>query len=169
MAKPPKVLVDESRRKKVAAQLEGDTLVAWRAAGWFGLLLAVVGLGDIALLYLPFRLGSPEWEFATVAASLAGLPLPTMGLAAMLAAAIGTGSRRSIKLLGWLLIVFSVGVLGEYVLFLTNVPLALGGTPEELLVGVWRTVAKTTLLAFGFSAAYLFLGIGALRFVRTRS
>ena len=55
----------------------------------------VAGLGDFVIAWIPLRLGSPEWEFGTVASTLAGLPLATMGLAGLL----GSGRTETAKLL----------------------------------------------------------------------
>lgn len=163
----PRVLVGEKKAKRRRLDpLPGAPRAAWKAVGWFGLLLAIVGSGDVGLLWFPFRLGSPEWEFGTIAASMSGLPLPTIGLAAMLAAGLGLGSRWLIRTTSWSLVVLAILILGAYVLFMTNVPLALRGTPPEVAIGVKREVIKTSLLGIGFPVAYILLAIGSLKHTR---
>jgi hypothetical protein len=164
MASRARVLADAGRQRRAdLAPLPGAPEKAWRAIGWFGLLLAIVGFGDLGLLWFPFRLGSAEWEFGTIAASLAGLPLPTMGLAFLLAAGLGLGQRGLIRATAWSLLALAFLILAGYVVFLTNVPLALKGAPEAVALSVKRAVVKTTLLGLGFPAAYILLAIGTLR------
>ncbi len=162
-----RVLVGEKKaRKRRLDPLPGAPRAAWKAVGWFGFILAIVGFGDLALLWFPFRLGNPEWEFGTIAAALSGLPLPTMGMAAMLAAGLGLGSRWLIRATAWSLLALAILVFGAYVLFMTNVPIALRGTPPEISLGVTRAAIKTSLLGIGFPVAYAMLAIGSLRHTR---
>jgi hypothetical protein len=164
MAQPERILVARGREaRREMPPLPGAPEKAWAAIGWFGLLLAIVGFGDLALLWFPFRLGNPEWEFGTIAATLAGLPLPTMGMAFLLAAGLGLGRRWLIRATSWSLLVLALLILAAYVVFLTNVPMALKGTPEAIALGVKRAVVKTTLLGLGFPAAYMLLAIGTLK------
>src|SRR5688572_14265195 len=76
----------------------------WRLLSWLSLALALAGLSDWVLTWIPLRLGSPEWEFGTVVATFAGLPLITMGLAGLLASASARGIRWQVLTLGWFLL-----------------------------------------------------------------
>ena len=98
-----KVLVREEK-KKPAGPLAPDASTAWSWIGWFGLVLAAAGIFDFLLAWYPLGLGSAEWEFGTITASYAGLPLPTMGLAALLGSALARGVR-------WQILVLSIGAL----------------------------------------------------------
>ena len=142
---------------------------AWQAVGWFGLLLATIGLGDIALGWYPMVIGNPEWEFGTVAASVSGLPLVTMGFVAMVGAGFGQGSRWLLRVVGCVLIVLGLATGAALLLFLLDVPLALGAAPPEALLLVKKAVVKTVMLGVGFSGAYLLGGIVALKYASKKT
>lgn len=148
--------------------LRPDSELAWRWLGWLGVLLTVVGAGDLALAWYPPGFGRPAWEFATIAASFSGLPLVTMGLAALLGSAAARGIRWMVRLVSWLCIVAGLLVLAAFVLFLTDVPIALRGSPAEVMVGVKKAIAKTSLLGVSFGSAYLVAGFAGLRHARLR-
>lgn len=163
----PRIVIagrDRSRGRRLAQ----DPDSAWRWVGWFGLLLAVAGFGDLAIAWVPFRFGSPEWEFGTVVATFAGLPLGTMGLAAMLSSALARGVRWQVRTLGWVLLAAGVLLAAAYTLFLTVLPIAVRGAPQGLSIGVTKAVAKTSLLSVGFVTAYIVAGARALRELRSR-
>jgi len=108
----PEVLTQE--RSGRPASLAPDSATAWRWIGWFGLLLFVAGLGDFVIAWVPMRLGSPEWEFGTVASTLAGLPLATMGLAGLLGSAVARGKRGMTRAVAAVVLVWGAVVLGSY-------------------------------------------------------
>ena len=161
MGRGPEVLTQE--RSGRPASLAPDSATAWRWIGWFGLLLFVAGLGDFVIAWVPMRLGSPEWEFGTVASTLAGLPLATMGLAGLLGSAVARGKRGMTRAVAAVVLVWGAVVLGSYVLFLLDVPVALRAVSGEALLGIKKAIVKTTLLAVVFSAGYLVAGLGAIR------
>lgn len=142
---------------------------AWAALGWFGLLLALIGLGDFSTNWYPFSLGSAEWEFVTVATSLGTLPLVTMGLAAMLASFLARGVRWGIVTLSVVLLVLGILVLCAYVLFLTDVPMALKGTAgTAVALSIRKTVVRTSFLGPGFGVGYIVAAVVSLRSLRRR-
>jgi len=158
----PRVLVSEEG-KNAPRPIAPDTTTAWKWIGWFGLVLAIVGLWDFALTWYPMNWGSLEWEFATVAASYSGLPLPTMGLAALTASAIARGVQWQVILLSVGLLAFAIALLLGFLLFLTTVPIALQSVEGFALLGMKKAVAKTTMLAVMFPSSYLVAGIVGLR------
>jgi len=133
------------RERPGTGRLRQDPESAWQYVAWFGLLLAVAGFGDLVIVWVPFMFGSPEWEFGTVVATFAGLPLGTMGLAAMLGSALARGVRWQVRLLGWVLLAVGVGLAAAYTVFLTVLPIAIQGAPEGSSIGVAKVVAKTSL------------------------
>lgn len=164
MSHAPKIVLDE--RAKQGAPLIADPDRAWAAAGWFGLLLAFVGLADFALALYPPGFGTVEWEFGTVAAMFAGLPLVTMGFAGMLASALARGRRRTIIVIASALLLLAAVTLALWVVFLSDVPVALRVVQGEALVGIKKAAVKTSILGLAFSFAYLVVGLGAIRYVR---
>jgi hypothetical protein len=139
-----------------AVQQSGSSEMAWRALGWFGLLLAFVGLADLLLTWVPLAFGNPGWEFATVDQSFGSLPLVTMGLAAVLASSLAIGSRWRVRLVAGFLLLFAVALLTAYVtLYALNIPLALQMAPAEVSLGLKKAIVKTTVMAVAFPGAYV--------------
>jgi hypothetical protein len=139
---------------------------AWRWLGWFGLVIALLGLGDIALAWVPLGFGNWQWEFGTVAATVAGLPLASFGLAALQASAFARGSRRSLGATSIFLILLAVAVLAALVLFLLDVPLALRAGQGAAAIAIKKAIIKTFMLGLGFGGLYLVGGIAGLRYLR---
>lgn len=153
-------------QRRPAAAEPPQALQGWRAVGWFGSLLAFVGLADILLVWYPLGLGNPAWEFGAVDQTFSGLPLMTMGLAAMLGSALALGSRWRILAIAVVLLLVAVALLGAYALYLLNVPMALRMSPVEVAVGVKKAIVKTTIMAVSFPGAYIVASISALRATR---
>jgi hypothetical protein len=163
MATPArKILVQEdgSRRASPAVPSVPD---AWKYIGWFGLLLAVVGMCDIALHWYPLAFSSREWEFGTVAISVGALPLPTIGLAAMLGSFLARGVRWGTITMAVVLLALGLAVLVLYVLFLLDVPLALHASTGGAALTLKKAVVRTTVMGPGFAIAYIVAAIAALR------
>src|SRR5688500_692179 len=135
---------------------------AWRWVGWFGLALTVVGLADFGLTWFPLNLGSAEWEFGTIAASFSGLPLVTMGFAALLGSAIARGVRWQLTGMGLAALALGLLVGAALVLFALVVPVALGAVEGPGRIGVMKAIIRTTSLGFVFCILYLGSDVGSL-------
>ena len=143
-----------------------STSFAWRPVGWFGLLFLVVGIADMALVWYPLRPGNPTWEFGAVDLSFSTLPLLTIGLGAALAAALARGNRTSALLLALFSLLLATVCIGGYLLFLSDVPLALRNSPPELLTGVKKAIFRNTVFGITFPIAFLAVGIAVLRHLK---
>ena len=53
-----------------------------------------MGWLDVGLFWFPLGVGALGWEFGVISASLNGLPVPVLGMALLLAGAVGAGHRR---------------------------------------------------------------------------
>ena len=144
----------------------GDPIRAWKWLGWFSLVLALAGLGDWLLAWFPMRLGTPEWEFGTIVSTFSGLPLITMGFAGMLASAAARGIRWQMVTVAVIVLLFATWLLAAFVVFLLDVPIALGAVRGVARLGIIKAIAKTSMLAVLFSTVYLVAGVSALRFAR---
>jgi hypothetical protein len=130
----------------------------------FGLVLAVIGFGQVLLTFYPTSgFGSPEWEFGAMAQALGGLPLATIGIGAMLATALALDSPVGLTTLAVLLALAGIAVLAMLALFWSVVPLALQGAPTLVLDSIKQTVAKTSLLGAGFTMLYGAMAVYATR------
>ena len=135
----------------------------WKGLGWFGLLITLVSLADIALTFYPTRFGTPEWEFGAIANAYSGLPLLATGLAGVLASALGQRRRWMIRLTALLLVLVAFAMMGATSIFLLDVPLALRLAPGEVIVGIKKTIVKTLLLGTVFPLAFLVAAVAAVR------
>jgi len=127
---------------------------AWRAVAWFGGALALIGWAEMALFLYPWGMGSREWEFGVTAQMLGSLPLPTIGMAALLGAAFAIGSRRGLLTVGVLLGLFAVVIWGLLVLHWLVVPIALKA-PAAAQVTIRQTIGRATVSGVGFGLLYL--------------
>ena len=131
------------------------------------MLLCLVGLGDAAVNWYPLALSSPEWEFGTIGASFGALPLITMGLAALVGSFTARGVRWGMVMMATVLLVFGLLVAGVFLVFLTDVPLALRATAHTAAsIAIRRGIARATVLGVGFSAGYLAAAVMTFRFLR---
>lgn len=151
--------------EKAAAQSKAvDTSHApWRALGWFGLVLTVVGLADVLLVFYPARMGDPSWEFGVIDAAVSTMPLLVVGVGALLGGALGrrkVGQVRAVAVLAGLL---AVGILAAYLVYLTNVPMALRVSPEEVKAGIYKSIIRTTIMSTTFGIGFLVAAIAAFR------
>jgi len=166
------VLVDQTDEGK---SLQGPPPLSeapdegWKWIGWFGLLLAAVGLGDFFLTWFPLHFGAPEWEFGTVASSFSGLPLVTMGFAALLGSGVARGKVWLVWVMSAALLVFALLILALYLVFMLDVPIALRAVQGLAALGIKKAIVKTSLLGLGFSAGYFAAAIAAWRYLRLRN
>ena len=138
--------------------------VALLVLGW---LFTIIGLLNTLLLWVPLRFGSPEYEFASVAASLDGLPITMMGLTIALAASRAelTSSLLAVTILLW---VVAVLVVAAGVLYWLNVPLALGAVTEPMIrLGIKKSMLKVTTQAVLYPAAMVYLALIGSRRTKT--
>ncbi len=123
-----------------------------------GLCLSVVGWLDVALMWIPTRFNTPEWEFGTAGATFNALALGTIGVALLAGAALAFGSRRWLRALAvgcWLVLAFVIGTL---VLYLLTAPLAwkAGGAAAQPLLK--RAFLKAGVYSVTYMATYAALG-----------
>ena len=156
------ILIRESRERE-EPRFPPSRDVRWRWLGWFGLVLAFMGLGDIALAWIPPAFGNPQWEFGTIGATFAGLPLASIGLAGLTASTLALGKRSLLVVLSVVLLLLSLAVLAGAILFLTDAPLALHATQGLARLAVKKAIIKTLMLGVGFGTLYLVGGAAGLR------
>lgn len=141
--------------------------------GQFGVLLAVIGGIDIVLHWYPAHFRSPEWEFGTVATTLASLPLPTMGLVAVLASALARAVKPNLAAMSVVLTALALFVVACLLVFLLDVPLAMRavaqpGVPPDAVTEMKRTVVRTLAMGVGFGIVYVYGAVVSIRFLLRR-
>jgi hypothetical protein len=128
--------------------------------------LVLAALSDYGLAIYPLGLGSAEWEMATIAAVVQGLPLLSVGLGALWVSVGGRGRGGLLRLVGWGLIVAAVVLFLSLALFLTDIPAALRATRDLARLGIYKLVARTLFLGLMFGVSYIVAGVLAMRQAR---
>jgi uncharacterized protein (DUF486 family) len=159
---PRAILINEPPGDAKPRELNSG--LGWSLLLVMGWLFTVVGLLNTVLIWVPLHMGSPEYEFTSVAASLDGLPLALMGMTLALAASRASGRVKSATALIVLLVVVTLLVLAGGVLYWLNVPLALNALKNDPVprMGITKSVVKVTAQVVLYSAAMLtFARMGA--------
>ena len=165
---PPRVVIQADKKSLNPIAVTAPR-TAWRLLAWMGFLLAVVGLVDVALQWYPASFKSPEWEFGTVAGTMAALPLLTIGLMSLLAAFLARADRAGVVAMAISFAVMFVFVLGAFLLFLSDVPLALkASSATPMVITIKKSIIRTVIMAIGFGAAYLVAVVVSFRYLFRR-
>jgi len=165
---PPHVVI-QADRKALNPITVAAPRTAWRLLGWFGLLLAAVGFVDVALQWYPASFKSPEWEFGTVAGSLATLPLLTIGLMSLLASFLARAERAGVVTMAVVFAVLLLFVVGSFLMFLSDVPLALKASAATPMVyTIKKSIIRTSVMAIGFGAGYFAAAVVSFRYLFRR-
>ena len=149
--KPPQGMYD----RQPSATSNGAH-ASWTLLGLAGIAFFAVGVLDLMLAWIPAAFDSAAWEFATITASMNGLPLPAMGLILFLCSAIARESRWQARATSILLVLLSILVLAGGLLFATVAPAAFAEVEHDLLrTGLVKAVTKTGLLTILFPVLFL--------------
>lgn len=126
-----------------------------------GSTFALVGLADMALLWLPARPGNVAWEYATVGRTLDSMPMPALGLVL-----IGYGVLRAsrptvngVRLVAAVFLVFGLLSLFLAFLFLTSAPAVLSQTPPEASDAVRRAATRHGVQSILYPLAWFAIAI----------
>jgi len=143
-----------------------DSSQTWYLLGWTALAFLLVGGVDFALTWYPPDFGNREWEFGTVTASLNGMPILLLGISLLLGASLRTGRRWWAVLALVASLVMLLWVVVGAVLWATNIPLALRSVPDQLALGIKKSLVKTVVQSLVYPLILAFLMVrsaGALR------
>ena len=160
---PDRILVEESAAPVRELVVEpGPDQALWLLC-WIGGLLALAGWMDVLLLWIPSNFGRPEWEFGTVSSTFDALPLGTIGVAILIAAAVARGWRRMILVGGVASLVMAVVLVAALVLFALDVPLAWKGVADAYRSALKKAMFKTAILGVIYITLYAVTGVVTLR------
>jgi hypothetical protein len=133
----------------------------------FGLVLFGVGLVDLGLVWIPFRFGVGEWEFGTASRTFDSLALGTTGFVFLAVAASARGWDVVLRLLAAAAVVIMVALLGAFILYALNAPLALRAIDDSARTLLLRAMFRTTafagmyILLFGWLSWFTWRQAGA--------
>ena len=137
----------DAERSIRASTRQFDPDFAWSLLGYIGFAFLIIGAIDIGLAWFPFVLGSPEWEFGTIGASLNGLPLPGLGLMLVLASGVALGNRVQIRIAALVCAFLVLALLVLAFLYVTVIPVALGEVSNAVVrAGLMKSIVKALVL-----------------------
>lgn len=122
-----------------------------------GLLVSLVGLIELAFAWWPLEFGNLEWEFGTVSRTFDGLPLLTVGAAAILGGAVHREARKLLALLG---IVAGLGVLvlvGLAVFYAITIPAAMQIAPPPVQQALVEASVRTGMFMLLYISGYTWM------------
>ena len=163
----PRVLVQKDKKALDPISVSAPR-TAWRLFAWFGLVLAIVGFVDVAMQWYPLAFQSPEWEFGTVSVSFASLPLLTIGSTILLASFLARGIRAGVVTMGVVFTLLTLGIVFGFMLFLTDVPLALRTAPGPAALNLKKSIVRTMVMGLTFGAGYLIAAVTSFRYLLRR-
>lgn len=141
----PRILVREDTKTRHKGAEPAPEL-GWYLLGGLGLVFALVGGLDILLAWYPPDLGSSEWKFGTVTATLNSFPLVSLGLILLTVSGLARGRTLVSRTMLVVLALVVVVIIGCAALYLPQVGNALGSaTDPTIKMGLKRAVTKTSI------------------------
>ena len=133
--------------------------IAWGLLAPAGLTFALVALVDLALVWVPVRLGDTGWQFDTVSAVLDGMPMLAMGLVLGYGAALARSRYVTLRWWSAAMVLVAIALLMAFGLYLFSVPavLASAGSAETRL-GLTKAVIQTGAQGIAYPTALFWLG-----------
>jgi len=146
-----------------------DPDYAWSLLTYIGMAFVVIGAVDIGLAWFPFVLGSAEWEFGTIGATLNGLPLPGLGLTLILASGVALGRSMQIRLASVACVFLVVLLLGLGFLYVTVIPVALSDVTNPVVrTGIMKSIIKAVALFVIYPVLFGWAGYRGLKSTFTK-
>ncbi len=137
---------------------------AWSLLGYIGIAFILIGALDVGLAWFPFVLGSAEWEFGTIGATLNGLPLPGLGLMLVLASGVALGLPMRIRVVAATCALLVVALLGLGFLYVTVIPVALSEVTNPVVrAGLMKSIVKALALLVIYPALFGWVGFRGLK------
>lgn len=132
--------------------------LAWRTIGTIGAVFFLVGLITTASVWLPSRLGVPEWELGTTSEFFDTFPLLGLGIAMLIAHGVATGRKLQVRTLATICVLLAVLMWLAFTLFATVFPMTLKVVTNPVaLTPIKKAAAKTAVQALVYPFALLWL------------
>jgi len=165
----PQVLVREERtRGPKSSPLPPAPSAAWSFLGLTGTVFFLIGSLNQWLAFVPWMMGSPEWEFGTVSAYLDAMPLPALGATLFMASGIALGRRWMVRTGSILLVLMAVMILALVVLYATDIPLALKSvTDPSIRFGLKKAIIKALGQGIGYPIVFVVIAVKAWKVSRS--
>ena len=156
-----KVVVRQEHRGKPQYRLRNADQSLAVVVMLMGAAFAVVGAVDLALRWMPARLGTPGWEFATVTQTFTNVTLPALGLVLVTVGAIRHPALGGIwtRIAAGMFAVLALALLGLGLLYLTGIPAVFRAATPEMRDAVIRAGIKTGTEIVVYPAAFAAMSV----------
>lgn len=145
---------------------QADNATGWKYLFVVGIAISVVGFIDIAILFYPPNWASLDWEFGTLNGVVEGLPLLTVGMGAMSAAAVANGWVLTRRLMALLTILMALLLAVVGIMFALDVFAVLKVVQPAMKPTLKLTAVKISLMTVTYFMLYLALGVWTWRRLR---
>lgn len=163
--KEPVVVATSDEKGRFAA---ADNASGWKYLFLLGCGMLAVGIIDVGLLFIPPRWSSLDWEFGTIAGVFDGMPLMTIGIGTMSAAAVANGWRAARRVMVVLTLMLTVVIALLALVFALDVPVALRAVQPGMRGTIKLAALKTGLMSGTYFVLYLALGVWTWRRLKAR-
>lgn len=158
--KDPVVVAHSDSR---AAADYADNATGWTYLFILGLGVAAVGMTEVVLTFFPAQWANLDWEFPTIAGFFDSLPLVTIGIGSMAAAAMANHWRVMRRVMIGLLLFMSLLILVMLVIFALDVPVVVRAVDPAARHSLKLASLKSGLEAGTYFLLYLALGVWTWR------
>lgn len=141
----------------VTRRHSGDPGAAQWILVWLGGAFLIVGLVDLALLWVPVRFGNVAWEYATISRTYDSLPLAGLGAGLLAYIAVRSPKAR----FGWVrscaafFALMTLGVVALGLMFVTDVPAIAGQIGlDDAGTGPFRAIVRLAIQAIIYPACF---------------
>jgi hypothetical protein len=143
-------------------QLSPAARLVWQTMIVVGSLLAVIGLLDLAQLWVPIQFGVPEWEYGTASSFFDQFPAVGLGLALIMGGSLALGWRWTVRGLGIACLLIAMFMWVVAAVYLTVVPFTFKAVRDPVvLTGIKKGLVKTLTQSLVYPFAMLWLaGMG---------
>jgi hypothetical protein len=164
MAAPRIHLPPTNDASKMGRKTVPSPSLGWEILGWVGLAFFLIGALDLAMGWVPLRLGNPEWEFGTVSRTFDNLPITALGLTLLLASAAARGVDWAIRAAGLIALLLALFLFAGFVIYLLDVPVAFRAVGESAArSGLKRAVTKALVQGLLYPIVLAAVGIKGIR------
>lgn len=142
---------------------------AWSVAVVAGAVFAILGWTDVLLLWYPLRIGTPEWEFATISGTFDALPLATIGTLVLVAYLVMRGRQLTQRIAGGMLVGVSLAFVAAFILFALSFVTGIAAVGADTKWILYRAGIKTAVSALAYTTVYVVFARSLFRATRKDS
>ena len=164
MAAPHLMINPTEVEARVTRKSPLSPTLGWELLGWAGLAFFVIGTLDLAMGWVPFRVGNPEWEFATVSRTFDNLPITVLGLTMLLAGVSARGVEWAMRAAGLVALLLAALLLASLIVYALDLPLAFRVVTDPApRSGLKRAALKAVVQGLLYPTVLATIGLKGIR------